>query len=214
MALWHRSILKAGKKKRGKLSKLEGNVSNYQQENGERSDRRKEPVRLCLEPVGPVGDSGTWWALGSLQSLLHLQESGSKAVGVGWPTPVWSCPQRARGYRSLAPRMDCLVLGLPGDLNHERILSFHPNPTRLVQAMRNHAALPKGRAQSSGRTRLVGSSHSVISPRTRFLSLFLFCPPSGIGLIPRLASVWVARWLPPAFVRVLPYSCASPVAQQ
>lgn len=129
----------------------------------------------CLEPAGPAGRSGTWRALGSLQSLLRLQESGSKAVGVGWPTPIWSCPQRARGCKSLAPQMDCLLLRLPGDLSHERILSFHPNPTQLVQAMRNHAALPKGRAQTSGRTRPVGSSHSVISPRSRFLSLFLFC---------------------------------------
>ena len=134
----------------------------------------------------PCWPSGTRWALGSFQSLLRLQESGSKAVGIEWPTSVWSCPQRARGCRSLAPRMDCLLLGLPGDLSHERILLFHPNPTLLVQAMRNHAALPKGRAQTSGRTRLVGSSHSVISPRTRFLSLFLFCPP--------VVSDWFRGW--------------------
>ena len=115
-------------------------------------------------------------ALGSLQSLLSLQESGSKAVGVGWPTPIWSCPQRARGCKSLDPRMDCLLLRLPGDLSHKRILSFHLNPTQLVQAMGNHSALPKGRAQTSGRTRPVGSSHSVISLMTRFLLSSCFAP--------------------------------------
>lgn len=53
--------------------------------------------------------------------------------------------------------------------------SFRFNLTRfrLVQAMKNHTALPNGRAQTSGRATLVGSSHSVISPRTGFLSLFL-----------------------------------------
>ena len=145
----------------------------------------------------PCWLSGTRWALGSFQSLLRLQESGSKAVGIEWPTSVWSCPQRARGCRSLAPWMDCLLLGLPGDLSHERILLFHPNPTRLVQAMRNHAALPKGRAQTSGRSWI--QSFSDITKDEVSFSLPVL-PPSGIGLIPRLASVWVARWLPPAFV--------------
>lgn len=70
--------------------------------------------------------------------------------------------------------------------------SFRFNLTqfRLVQAMKNHTALPNGRAQTSGRARLVGSSHSVHHQGRGFFLSSCF-DPSGIGFIPRLASVLV-----------------------
>lgn len=123
--LQYRSILKAGERKRGKLSKLKGNVSNCKEENGTRKDRIKKPIRLCLEPAGPAGGFGT---LGPGPSPESSGPLGKWLLSrLGWMTHsglgLSSKSQRLQ-KSGLDSRMDWLVLGLPGDSDHEGILLF------------------------------------------------------------------------------------------